>query len=139
MIQQETKLRVADRLGRPGDPLIRVKGGHIGACQVGDVITATVSRRRLAAASARARCVQAVIVRTEAAGRPTAPTSPSTRRRPAYRSAAQSAPGTRIFGPVARELRDRNFMKIVFRPRGSLADGQSKEDSQDRHGGRHRP
>ena len=115
MIQQESRLRVADNTGAKEILCIRVLGGsgrrYAG---IGDVIVATVKDAIPAAGVKRGDVVKAVIVRTV-----------KERRRPdgSYIRFDENAAvlinnqgnprGTRIFGPVARELRDRNYMKIV--------------------------
>ena len=115
MIQQETKLRVADNSGAREILCIRVKGGsHRRYAGVGDVITATVKQASPQGGVRKGEVVQAVVVRTR---------KPLSRPDGTYISFDENAAvlidpqgeprGTRIFGPVARELRERNFMKIV--------------------------
>ena len=115
MIQQESRLRVADNTGAKELLCIRVLGGsgrrYAG---IGDVIVATVKDAIPGGGVKKGEVVRAVIVRTA-----------KERRRPdgSYirfdtNSAViidnQGEPiGTRIFGPVARELRGRQFMKII--------------------------
>jgi large subunit ribosomal protein L14 len=100
VIQQESRLRVADNTGARELLCIRVKGGsHRRYARVGDVITATVKTASPQGAVKKGEVVQAVVVRT---------------RKPfGLIDAARNPRGTRIFGPVARELREKNFMKIV--------------------------
>ena len=115
MIQQETKLRVADNSGAREILCIRVKGGsHRRYAGVGDVITATVKQASPQSGVRKGEVVQAVVVRTRKQfGRPDG-TYISFDENAAVLIDPQNNPrGTRIFGPVARELRDRNFMKIV--------------------------
>ena len=115
MIQQETKLRVADNSGAREILCIRVKGGsHRRYAGVGDVITATVKQATPRSAVRKGEVVEAVVVRTrKQLGRPDG-TYISFDENAAVLIDPQNNPrGTRIFGPVARELRDRNFMKIV--------------------------
>jgi large subunit ribosomal protein L14 len=112
MVQQETKLRVADNSGAREILVIRVKGGHHRRyASVGDVITATVKQATPHGGVRKGEVVQAVVVRTKKQlGRPYI----SFDENAAVLIDPQRNPrGTRIFGPVARELRDRNFMKIV--------------------------
>ena len=115
MIQQETKLRVADNSGAREILCIRVKGGsHRRYARIGDVITATVKQATPRGGVRKGEVVEAVVVRTR---------KPLGRNDGTYISFDENAAvlidpqqnprGTRIFGPVARELRDRNFMKIV--------------------------
>jgi large subunit ribosomal protein L14 len=115
VIQQETKLRVADNSGAREILCIRVKGGsHRRYAGVGDVITATVKQASPQGGVRKGEVVQAVVVRTRKQfGRPDG-TYISFDENAAVLIDPQNNPrGTRIFGPVARELRDRNFMKIV--------------------------
>ena len=115
MIQQETKLRVADNSGARELLVIRVKGGsHRRYARIGDVITATVKQATPRSAVRKGEVVEAVVVRTrKQLGRPDG-TYIAFDENAAVLIDTQSNPrGTRIFGPVARELRDRNFMKIV--------------------------
>jgi large subunit ribosomal protein L14 len=115
VIQQESRLRVADNSGARVLLCIRVKGGSRRRyAGVGDVITATVKQATPHSAVRKGEVVQAVVVRT----RKQLPRSDGTYiafdENAAVLIDAQNNPrGTRIFGPVARELRERNFMKIV--------------------------
>ena len=115
MIQNETRLRVADNTGAREILCIRVKGGsHRRYAGVGDVITATVKQASPQGGVRKGEVVQAVVVRTK---------KPYHRDDGTYIAfddnaaviidPAKNPRGTRIFGPVARELRDRNFMKII--------------------------
>ncbi|GAB3486363.1 MULTISPECIES: 50S ribosomal protein L14 [Pseudonocardiaceae] len=115
MIQQESRLRVADNTGAKEILTIRVLGGsgrrYAG---IGDIIVATVKDAIPGANVKRGDVVKAVIVRTV-----------KEKRRPdgSYIRFDENAAvlikndndprGTRIFGPVGRELRDRKFMKII--------------------------
>jgi large subunit ribosomal protein L14 len=115
VIQQESRLRVADNSGARELLCIRVKGGsHRRYAGVGDVITATVKQATPRSGVRKGEVVQAVVVRT----RKQLPRADGTYiafdENAAVLIDAQLNPrGTRIFGPVARELRERNFMKIV--------------------------
>mgnify|MGYP003327685834 FL=1 len=115
MIQQESRLRVADNTGAKEILCIRVLGGsgrrYAG---VGDVVVATVKDAIPGGGIKKGEVVKAVIVRTR-----------KERRRPdgsyirfdenaAVILKGENEPrGTRIFGPVGRELRDKKFMKII--------------------------
>lgn len=115
MIQQESRLRVADNTGAKEILCIRVLGGsgrrYAG---VGDVIVATVKDAIPGGGIKKGEVVKAVIVRTR-----------KERRRPdgsyirfdenaAVILKGENEPrGTRIFGPVGRELRDKKFLKII--------------------------
>ena len=115
MIQQETKLRVADNSGAREILCVRVKGGsHRRYAGVGDVITATVKQAIPHSAVQKGEVVQAVVVRTRKQLGRSDGTYISFDENAAVLIDPQGSPrGTRIFGPVARELRDRNFMRIV--------------------------
>jgi len=115
MIQQESKLRVADNSGAREILCIRVKGGsHRRYARIGDVITATVKQATPRGGVRKGEVVEAVIVRTrKQLGRQDG-TYISFDENAAVLIDPQGIPrGTRIFGPVARELRERNFMRIV--------------------------
>ncbi len=115
MIQQESRLRVADNSGARELLCIRVKGGSRRRyAGVGDVITATVKQATPHSAVRKGEVVQAVVVRTRKQLPRTDGTYIAFDENAAVLIDAQNNPrGTRIFGPVARELRERNFMKIV--------------------------
>jgi len=116
MIQQESHLRVADNTGAKEVLCIRVMGGsrrRYGG--VGDMIVATVKQAAPTGAVKKSDIVRAVIVRTAKEYK---------RADGSYIKFDDNAvvlldgqtmnpKGTRIFGPVARELRDKGFMKIV--------------------------
>ena len=115
MIQQETRLRVADNSGAREILCIRVKGGsHRRYAGVGDVITATVKQASPQGGVRKGEVVQAVVVRTRKQfGRPDGTYISFDENAAVLIDPQRNPRGTRIFGPVARELRDRNFMKIV--------------------------
>jgi large subunit ribosomal protein L14 len=115
VIQQETKLKVADNSGAREILCIRVKGGsHRRYARIGDVITATVKLATPHSAVRKGEVVEAVIVRTRKQLGRTDGTYIAFDENAAVLIDTQRNPrGTRIFGPVARELRERNFMKIV--------------------------
>jgi len=115
MIQQESRLRVADNSGARELLCIRVLGGSgrkYGS--VGDTIIATVKAAQPNAAVKKGDVVRAVIVRTaQGYGRPDG-SHIKFDDNAAVLINPQGAPrGTRIFGPVGRELRERQFMRIV--------------------------
>ena len=121
MIQQESRLKVADNSGAREILCIRVKGGsHRRYAGVGDVITATVKQASPQGGVRKGEVVQAVVVRTrKQLGRSDGTYISFDENAAVLIDPANNNPrGTRIFGPVARELRDRNFMKII-----SLAPG----------------
>ncbi len=115
MIQQESRLRVADNSGAREVLCIRVKGGsHRRYGGVGDVIIATVKSANPRGGVHKGEVVKAVIVRTRKEfGRPDGTFIAFDENAAVLIDDANNPRGTRIFGPVARELRDRNFMKIV--------------------------
>ncbi|MEA2272326.1 MAG: large subunit ribosomal protein [Solirubrobacteraceae bacterium] len=115
MIQNETRLRVADNSGAREILCIRVQGGSRRRyAGVGDIITATVKLANPQGAVKKGEVVTAVIVRTRKSFGRDDGTSIAFDENAAVLIDAQRNPrGTRIFGPVARELRERNFMKIV--------------------------
>jgi large subunit ribosomal protein L14 len=115
VIQQETRVKVADNSGARVLLCIRVKGGsHRRYAGVGDVITATVKQASPQGGVRKGEVVQAVVVRTRKQFGRSDGTYISFDENAAVLIDPQNNPrGTRIFGPVARELRDRNFMRIV--------------------------
>ena len=120
MIQQESILRIADNTGAKSALCIRVLGGsgrrYAG---VGDVIVATVKDAIPNAGIKKGEVVRAVVVRTAKETRRRDGTYIRFEDNAAVIITPQGEPrGTRIFGPVGRELRERKYMKIV-----SLAPG----------------
>ena len=115
MVQQETRLKVADNSGAKELLCIRVMGGHFRKyAGVGDIITATVKSAQPGGQVKKGEVVRAVIVRTTKAYRSPDGSLIKFDENAAVVINPQTNPrGTRIFGPVARELRERNFMKIV--------------------------
>ena len=115
MIQNESRLRVADNSGAREILCIRVVGGHKRRyASVGDVITATVKAAAPQGNVKKGEVVRAVVVRTKKPfGRPDGTYIGFDENAALIIDAANNPRGTRIFGPVARELRERNFMKIV--------------------------
>ncbi len=115
MIQQETMLQVGDNTGAKRVLCIKVLGGSKKRyATVGDVIIASVKEASPGGVVKKGDVVKAVVVRTKKEVR---------RNDGSYIAFSENAAviiddnhnpkGTRIFGPVARELRERNFMKIV--------------------------
>ena len=115
MIQQESRLRVADNTGAKEILCIRVLGGSSRRyAGIGDVITATVKQANPQGTVKKGEVVKAVVVRTKKEFGREDGTYIAFDENAAVIIDAQNNPrGTRIFGPVARELRERNFMKIV--------------------------
>ncbi len=115
MIQQESRLAVADNSGAREVLVIKVLGGALHRyANVGDVVVVTVKKAIPNGTVKKGDVCKAVIVRTKHGMR---------RKDGSYIKFDENAAviiredlnprGTRIFGPVARELRDKNFMKIV--------------------------
>ena len=115
MIQTETRLKVADNSGAREILTIKVLGGSKRKfASIGDVIVASVKQATPGGAVKKGDVVKAVIVRTKSGAR---------RKDGSYIKFDENAAviikddlnprGTRIFGPVARELREKKFMKIV--------------------------
>jgi large subunit ribosomal protein L14 len=115
VIQPETRLRVADNTGAREILCIRVRGGSKRRyAGVGDIIVGTVKQAIPHAAVKKGDVVTAVVVRTKKEFGREDGTYIAFDENAAVLIDPQNNPrGTRIFGPVARELRERNFMKIV--------------------------
>ena len=115
MIQLQTELNVADNTGAKKIMCIKVLGGSGRRyARIGDVIVASVKKTMPSGEMAKGQIVKAVVVRTKKEIR---------RKDGSYIKFDENAGvlidgtgnprGTRIFGPVTRELREKNFMKIV--------------------------
>jgi len=115
VIQAESRLRVADNTGAREILCIRVRGGSRRRyARVGDIITATVKQATPNGTVKKGEVVTAVVVRTKKAQLRDDGTNIAFDDNAAVIIDAAGNPrGTRIFGPVARELRERNFMRIV--------------------------
>ena len=115
MIQTETRLRVADNTGAREILCIRVRGGSRQRyAGIGDTIVATVKQATPQGTVKKGEVVTAVVVRTKKTYGRDDGTYIGFDENAAVIIDAQGAPrGTRIFGPVAHELRERNFMRIV--------------------------
>jgi large subunit ribosomal protein L14 len=116
VIQNESRLRVADNTGAREILVIRVRGGSRRRyAGVGDTITATVKTASPQGSVRKGEVVTAVVVRTKKSyGRDDGTYIGFDENAAVLIDPASGAPrGTRIFGPVARELRERNFMRIV--------------------------
>jgi large subunit ribosomal protein L14 len=115
MIQQQSRLRVADNSGAREIMCIRVLGGsgrrYAG---VGDIIIASVKSAQPGAAVRKGEVVRAVVVRTaQEYGRPDGSHIKFDDNAAVLINPQGNPRGTRIFGPVGRELRERQFMRIV--------------------------
>ena len=115
MVQEETNLVVADNSGAKKVRCIRVLGGHDRRyAGLGDLIVVSVKSAIPGAAVKKGEVSRAVIVRTKKETRRKDGSFIRFDENAAVLLNPQGEPrGTRIFGPVARELREKNFMKIV--------------------------
>lgn len=115
MIQQESRLRIADNTGAKEILCIRVLGGSMRRYgRVGDVIVASVKQTTPMSSVKKGEVVRAVIVRTaKEYGRSDGSYIRFDENAAVILDDHQNPRGTRIFGPVGRELRDKGFMKIV--------------------------
>jgi large subunit ribosomal protein L14 len=115
MVQQQSLLKVADNSGARELMVIRVLGGsHVKTGNIGDVVVGTIKKATPNGTVGQGKVVKAVIVRTKQGLR---------REDGSYIKFDDNAcviikddkgpVGTRVFGPVARELRDRDYMKII--------------------------
>jgi large subunit ribosomal protein L14 len=115
VIQEETYLKVADNTGAKEIKCIRVLGGSKRKYgNIGDVIVASVRKTQPGSAVKKGEVVKAVIVRSAKGVRRADGTYVRFDENAAVLIRDDKNPrGTRIFGPVARELRDKDFMKIL--------------------------
>ncbi|NMD72373.1 50S ribosomal protein L14 [Bacillus sp. DNRA2] len=115
MIQQETRLKVADNSGAREVLTIKVLGGSgRKTANIGDIIVCTVKQATPGGVVKKGDVVKAVVVRTKSGARRNDGTYIRFDENACVIIKDDKSPrGTRIFGPVARELRDNNFMKIV--------------------------
>ena len=115
MIQQESRLKVADNTGAKEILCIRVLGGSTRRYGgVGDVIIASIKSAAPGGSVKKGDVVRAVVVRTaKEVHRPDGSHIKFDDNAAVILDQAKNPKGTRIFGPVARELREMGFMKIV--------------------------
>ncbi|MBU1299541.1 MAG: 50S ribosomal protein L14 [Bacteroidetes bacterium] len=115
MIQEETNLVVADNSGAKKVRCIRVLGGHDRRyAGIGDIIVVSVKSAIPGAGVKKGEVSRAVVVRVKKETRRKDGSFIRFDENAVVLLNAQGEPrGTRIFGPVARELRDKNFMKII--------------------------
>jgi large subunit ribosomal protein L14 len=115
VIQVESRLRVADNTGARELLCIRIMGGSKRRyATVGDVIVGTVKQATPQGAVKKGDVVKAVVVRTKKAhGRDDGTFIAFDENAAVIIDNAMNPRGTRIFGPVARELREKNFMRII--------------------------
>ena len=115
MVQNETRLKVADNTGAKDLLIIRCLGGsNRKTANIGDIVVCSVKEAQAGGSVKKGQVVKAVIVRTKYG---------ISRENGSYIKFDDNAAviikedktptGTRIFGPVARELRDKDFMKII--------------------------
>lgn len=114
MIRPFTRCRVADNTGARQFMVIRVLNGNKAYARIGDIVVGTVKQAVPGGSVKKSDVVRAVVVRTaKEYGRPDGSTIRFDENAVVILSDRQNPKGTRIFGPVARELREKNFMKIV--------------------------
>lgn len=115
MVQNESRLVVADNTGAREILIIRILGGSRRKyANVGDIVVAAVKNATPGGVVKKGEVVKAVVVRTKRGLRRQDGSYIKFDENAAVIIRDDSTPrGTRIFGPVARELRDNNFMKIV--------------------------
>lgn len=115
MIQPQSRLKVGDNSGAKEIMCIRVLGGSFRRSgNIGDVIVASVKSATVGGVVKKGDVVKAVIVRTSKGIRRADGSHIKFDDNAAVIIDAQKQPrGTRIFGPVARELRDKDYMKII--------------------------
>ncbi|MFC1929169.1 50S ribosomal protein L14 [Chloroflexota bacterium] len=115
MIQPNTRLKVADNTGARQVMCIGVPGGTGKKyARVGDIIVASVKRAIPGGAVKKGEVVRAVIIRTaQPFRRPDGSSIRFDENAAVILTDKNNPKGTRIFGPVARELRDKNFTKII--------------------------
>lgn len=114
MIRPYTRCRVADNTGAREFLVIRVLAGNKQYAEIGDVVVGTVKQATPGGSVKKSDVVKAVVVRTaKEFGRPDGSTIRFDENAVVILSDRLNPKGTRIFGPVARELREKNYMKIV--------------------------
>lgn len=115
MVQNESRLKVGDNSGAKELLVIRVLGGsNRRYANIGDIVVATVKSATPGGVVKKGEVVKAVVVRTtKGVGRNDGSYIKFDENAAVIIKADKTPVGTRIFGPVTRELRDGNFMKIV--------------------------
>ena len=115
MIQTETNLVVADNSGARSVRVFRIYGGsHRKSCSVGDIVQCAVKDAIPNGKVKKGSVVKAVIVRTtKGLRRPDGAHIRFDDNAAVIIDAQKQPKGTRIFGPIARELRDKGYMKII--------------------------
>lgn len=115
MIQQESRLKVADNSGAKELGVIRVLGGtRARYARVGDIVTCSVKEAAPNGNIKKKAIVRAVIVRTrQPIRRPDGSTIRFDENAAVLVNDDKTPKGTRVFGPIPRELREKGFMKII--------------------------
>ena len=115
MVQQETRLKVADNSGARELLVTRVLGGSkVKFGNIGDIVVGTVKKATPNGTVKKGKVVKAVVVRTrQGVRRDDGSYIKSDDNACVIIKDDKSPVGTRVFGPVARELRDKDYMKIV--------------------------
>ena len=115
MIQQESRLKVADNSGAREILVIKILGGsRVNTGNIGDIIVATVKQATPGGVVKKGDVVKAVVVRTKhGLHRKDGSYIKFDENAAVLINNDKSPKGTRIFGPIARELRDDDYMKIV--------------------------
>ena len=114
MIQMQSSMEVADNSGAKRIVAITILGQKRRYAKIGDIVTASVKEAIPGGAVKKGDVVKAVIVRTSAKiARPDGSYLRFDRNSAVLIDDEKNPRGTRIFGPVARELREKNFMKII--------------------------
>lgn len=114
MIREETSLSVADNSGAKRVKCFRILGQRKGFAGVGDIIKVAVKEAQPGAMVKKGQVCEALIVRTKhAIRRPDGSHLRFDNNAVVLLDATKNPIGTRIFGPVARELREKNYMKVI--------------------------
>ena len=115
MVQQQSRLKVADNTGARELMVIRCMGGsHRKFAEIGDIVVASVKSATPGGVVKKGEVVKAVVVRTRKGARRADGSYVKFDENAAVIIREDGTPkGTRIFGPVARELREKNYMKIL--------------------------
>lgn len=115
MVQQQSRLKVADNTGAREIMVIRCMGGsHRKFAEIGDIVVASVKSATPGGVVKKGEVVKAVVVRSKKGARRSDGSYVKFDENAAVIIREDGTPkGTRIFGPVARELRDKNYLKIL--------------------------
>jgi len=115
MVQQQSRLKVADNTGARELMVIRCMGGsHRKFAEIGDIVVASVKSAIPGGVVKKGEVVKAVVVRSKKGARRPDGSYVKFDENAAVIIREDGTPkGTRIFGPVARELRDKNYLKIL--------------------------